>query len=598
MESTDKEIKTNSFYCFCSILICLGIIFTPFNHTKIGELIPTSLTFILSNEDAYSMYIFLFFSLLYFFYKIANHNTKDYKNLLLFFCVYLFINTIVHIHALIISPYLKNADFQLLNGSNALVFNITKKLFPSYSNYFVYCISSTLKQFVSNTTFFSSSFFIIFSLYLFYKDSKRNYMHHFWLSTVISTAFILLFEVIEIMHILGFSWAKDFIKLFFNSIYHIARGMNGWWPPEIQNQIRAVFPEASHFSYWGAVSLMVLLYGMKKENKIISIIEYSLLSFAVLSSDSRTGTALVCGGIISFIALALIANYKQNLKIIITIIVLTTLAILTSAFFLNNYSKLIGLPKENTIQVSNAVSNDKNEQDYEEHSTENNNENNNIVTSYLQSSLGYSKLIGLPKENTIQVSNAVSNDKNEQDYEEHSTENNNENNNIVTSYLQSSLGTLTNINARSNNSRYGMIQAQIDVAKSSILLGVGQELAGYYIANNFPEYTSNNKEVTTWKTHQLEEGPFRNVLPALNEYFYVLSYGGIAALLVRTIPFVILTFFLFLNLIRKKDFSIENVAIISMCLIVIAFGLSNMYIQNYIFIVVFGIALIQLKKIR
>ena len=546
MESTDKEIKTNSFYCFCSILICLGIIFTPFNHTKIGELIPTSLTFILSNEDAYSMYIFLFFSLLYFFYKIANHNTKDYKNLLLFFCVYLFINTIVHIHALIISPYLKNADFQLLNGSNALVFNITKKLFPSYSNYFVYCISSTLKQFVSNTTFFSSSFFIIFSLYLFYKDSKRNYMHHFWLSTVISTAFILLFEVIEIMHILGFSWAKDFIKLFFNSIYHIARGMNGWWPPEIQNQIRAVFPEASHFSYWGAVSLMVLLYGMKKENKIISIIEYSLLSFAVLSSDSRTGTALVCGGIISFIALALIANYKQNLKIIITIIVLTTLAILTSAFFLNNYSKLIGLPKENTIQVSNAVSNDKNEQDYEEHSTENNNENNNIVTSY----------------------------------------------------LQSSLGTLTNINARSNNSRYGMIQAQIDVAKSSILLGVGQELAGYYIANNFPEYTSNNKEVTTWKTHQLEEGPFRNVLPALNEYFYVLSYGGIAALLVRTIPFVILTFFLFLNLIRKKDFSIENVAIISMCLIVIAFGLSNMYIQNYIFIVVFGIALIQLKKIR
>lgn len=576
MESTDKEIKTNSFYCFCSILICLGIIFTPFNHTKIGELIPTSLTFILSNEDAYSMYIFLFFSLLYLFYKIANHKTKDYKNLLVFFCVYLFINTIVHIHALVISPYLKTADFQLLNGSNALVFNITKKLFPSYSNYFVYCISSTLKQFVSNTTFFSSSFFIIFSLYLFYKDSKRNYMHHFWLSTVISTAFILLFEVIEIMHILGFSWAKDFIKIFFNSIYHIARGMNGWWPPEIQNQIRAVFPEASHFSYWGAVSLMVLLYGMKKENKIISIIEYSLLSFAVLSSDSRTGTALVCGGIISFIALALIANYKQNLKIIITIIVLTTLAILTSAFFLNNYSKLIGLPKEDTTLESNLIAKDK--INHKENPSENNTENENIFTSYLQSDV---KSKDRTKNSRTEV---------------YSTENNNANEKIVTSYLQSSLGTITDINARSNNSRYGMMQAQLKIAKFSIFLGVGQELAGYYIANSFPDYTSNNKEVITWKNHQLEEGPFRNVLPALNEYFYVLSYGGIATLLIRTVPFVFLTFFLFLNLIRKKDFSIENITIISMCLIVIAFGLSNMWIQNYIFIVVYSIALTQLKK--
>ena len=576
MESTDKEIKTNSFYCFCSILICLGIIFTPFNHTKIGELIPTSLTFILSNEDAYSMYIFLFFSLLYLFYKIANHKTKDYKNLLVFFCVYLFINTIVHIHALVISPYLKTADFQLLNGSNALVFNITKKLFPSYSNYFVYCISSTLKQFVSNTTFFSSSFFIIFSLYLFYKDSKRNYMHHFWLSTVISTAFILLFEVIEIMHILGFSWAKDFIKIFFNSIYHIARGMNDWWPPEIQNQIRAVFPEASHFSYWGAVSLMVLLYGMKKENKIISIIEYSLLSFAVLSSDSRTGTALVCGGIISFIALALIANYKQNLKIIITIIVLTTLAILTSAFFLNNYSKLIGLPKEDTTLESSLIAKDK--INHKENPSENNTENENIFTSYLQSDV---KSKDRTKNSRTEV---------------YSTENNNANEKIVTSYLQSSLGTITDINARSNNSRYGMMQAQLKIAKFSIFLGVGQELAGYYIANSFPDYTSNNKEVITWKNHQLEEGPFRNVLPALNEYFYVLSYGGIATLLIRTVPFVFLTFFLFLNLIRKKDFSIENITIISMCLIVIAFGLSNMWIQNYIFIVVYSIALTQLKK--
>ncbi len=512
---------TNPIYKICFIFFFLGVLFLPFDDTKLGECLPSYLKIILHNEDAISMYFFLAFVIILFIEEVKQKRLKEYKPILIFFAIYLSLNIILYIHGLIVSPYLESADYSLLKGSNLFLFNITKTISPSISNFTAFAISSTFRQIVSLTTFFMTTYLMVFSFYIFCKHSQIDYMHYIWLSTSISVAYILIFEIIEIAYFMDITKADVIIKKVFNSIYNVANA-HGWWPPELPINIRSIFPEPSYLSYWGTCSLIILLYGFYNENKISSIIEYFLLSFIIFSSNSRTGTMLVFGGLVVFFILNLYRNINKDTLIKIGIIILVTIIALSCAIIFINIA-----PNVNTY------------------------ENKSGKTTF-------------------------------------------------SDFFNTNINSLTKLNERSNNSRYGMIEAELEVFKKYPLLGAGKDLVGTHLINNFPEYTANNMEVNIWEQTQQEEGPFTNISPGLNEYTYTLAYSGILGFLINTMPFIIVSLFLSINFLAYNKTINKNSScfILTTCALIIAFGLSNLWMTNYIYIVIFCIAFTDFMNIR
>ena len=523
---------------FCIILFSLGVFFLPLNNLKIGARLPSICIIFINNENALSMYFFLAFGILYFFYKWHKKELYSYKSIFIFYCIYILASLITHIHGLVISPYLKNADYSLLSSSNLVMFNLVKSIFHDISDFHTFAIISTLKQIISNTTFFSSTFFTVFSFYLFYKETGLDFMHHIWIAVISSVALILIYEVIEFLHVIGMPWAKEAVKKVFSLLYDV-RSSNGWWPPEIQSQIRSVFPEASFFSYWGSAVLLVLIYGIQKENKTISIIEYFGLSFALFATDSRTATALVFGGLIAFCLISLFINIKRYWKVVSIVIVISIISLLLAILFLNNTSSF-------KWQNASPAKIEQNEEIY----------------------------------SSISMDNKIE--------EKQST---------ISKYFDSTVISLTQKNARSNNSRYGMIESQINIFKKHPILGVGKEFVGFYEINHFPDYTADNDEIKIWIQEQANSGPFTSVLPKLNEYFYTLAYSGILGFLVFSGPFIFFTATLFVQILRwRNKIKDQHICCLSLCAVIIAFGISNGWMENYIYILVFSMAFLMVNE--
>lgn len=540
MKSEIKHIRY--FYAICYFLISLGVCLTPFNHTKLGDSIPYFFSSLFYSENAISTYVFTLFCILFFAYKLAIHEIKDYKPILCFFFIFLLINIIIQIHGLLISPFFNmNTDYSVLTGANSMVFNIIKKLAPQKNDFFIFCIASTLKQLYSCSSYFVSTYFFIYSFFLFYKKTGYDYLHQLWICAAITIGLILFYEIIEYSHILGSEDAKHLIKNIFNFIYN-TKSSNGWWPPELLDRIRSLFPEPSYFAYWGSVMVIFLIYGIYYENKIISGLEFLLLSFCIFCTDSRTGTMLLLGSISVFIFLNLFFNFKANLISTTIIAILVIISFIGSVLFLNNS---IGFTWENEYSQPTQVKN-----------IEQKNENKKYDES----------------ETIKNDSSAISN------------------------YIDSTVLSLLDENARSNNARYGLISAQINIFKHHPILGVGKDFIGYHEINAFPPNTENNKEIKTWQTNQKEAGPFINKLPKLNEYTYTLASVGILGFLVYTLPFCFISFLLVVSFLKNKNNCTHHRAIIiSMCASIIAFGMSNGFLENYIYVIVFAIAFLELK---
>ena len=516
-ENNKEQIRPE--YRLCLFFLFIGIVLLPFSDTKLGEFVPGIIRILLSYESSLSMYFFLAFVVTFFIIQIKNKKIKEYKPIFLFYLVYLAINTISYIHGLIISPYLKNADYTLLTGSNLVLFNIVSRVFPSIPNHLNFALFSTAKQMVASTTVFMTTYLMVFSFYLYFKETKLNFLHYVWLATTISVGYILLFEIIEFAYFLDVEWAAPIISKVFNFIYDVA-ATHGWWPPELPSNVRAIFPEPSFFSYLGTASLFILLYGFLNGKKAISLIEYFLLCTAIFASNSRTGTMLVLGGLTVFIILYLYKNINKKALVRICILVIVSALAFACAILFINESTII----------------------------------NNYNSSTADSSIS------------------------------------------VSTYIDTNINSLAHLDERSNNSRYGMIEAEINVLKKYPMLGVGKELIGTHLINSFPSYTNSNYEVNTWKKWQTERGPFTLSIPGLNEYTYTLAYSGLIGFCVNTLPFVLTAFFLFINFIKNKEKRESSADILTMSAIIIAFGISNMWMTNYIYIIVFSCCFATLMK--
>lgn len=301
-------------YKFCRMLIIIGVAFTPFASLQVSW-IPTPIKALLNYENCLSMYPLLLFSIIWMVHTIREHRIREYIPLGVFFIVYSIANMAVTIHGNLIFPYYDIADFSRLEGSERMAFQAISTLFPSNPDYINWIISNTLKTCLTTVTRFYSSYFIVFSIFLFYKKTSFNIIDDIWLGITAILPVLAIYEIFEVAYLVGASWGTTVLKTI-NPLLYEVENSHGWWPPLLwPGQIRSVFAEPSYFSYWGVLCVPFFLRNIHNQNHFwINIIELAFISFTVLGSNSRTGTALLFGVVSVYFIVSLITKQKRVIK--------------------------------------------------------------------------------------------------------------------------------------------------------------------------------------------------------------------------------------------------------------------------------------------
>ena len=166
-------------------------------------------------------------------------------------------------------------------------------------------------------------------------------------------------------------------------------------------------------------------------------------------------------------------------------------------------------------------------------------------------------------------------------------------------YVQdaSTISSLSKKDRRSNNQRYGVMKADLDIFKENPLLGIGQGLRTPYVLNHLDEDTLNGAEVKMWIENIKNKGLINISIPMLGEYTSRLSETGIISFVLFMGPIVLLLVRLFIYVFKNpKDIWIIffTIAYIESLLTGIGTTLNELY---YFWILLgFGYALVYTRN--
>ncbi|WP_295285463.1 O-antigen ligase family protein [Veillonella sp.] len=169
--------------------------------------------------------------------------------------------------------------------------------------------------------------------------------------------------------------------------------------------------------------------------------------------------------------------------------------------------------------------------------------------------------------------------------------------NQISSYGENNITSLSKKSSRSNNQRYGVMKADLNIFIENPLLGIGQGLRTPYVLNHLDEDTLNNTEVKMWINNIKNKGLINISIPMLGEYTSRLSETGIISFVLFMAPILLLLFRLLKYIIQnsKDTFVIFfTIAYIECLLTGIGTTLNELY---YFWILLgFGYALVYVKN--
>lgn len=167
-------------------------------------------------------------------------------------------------------------------------------------------------------------------------------------------------------------------------------------------------------------------------------------------------------------------------------------------------------------------------------------------------------------------------------------------NNVV-----NTIKSVTNPTARSNVSRYGYINATIKIWNNNLFLGTGKDYLGTYISEEMNDLNNISSEMETWIETQKAIGPLNNAYPNLNEYTTSLASGGIIGFIlsVSLLGYICIQY---LIIIVKRKTLIDNysILVISMLAVVIAWGMNNYFMVNYLFVISLSLGLCDIYRLK
>ena len=517
-------------------LIGLSFIFVIF------PVIPMSLRigFLGGEFSAKASFYTLFICLVYSVW-LKRHSLRQYHlywKELLYIALLGFSIAVSLVHGLINFPY-----YDLVPGTNymnhkleaiiQLIFN------ESVSEYTLSVIHFCFRALKNSLTQLIFTFGFSYLIFYWYKNRSETILKIVSKGSLISASLVVIFGVIELFYFGKQQWALSLLT-YIRPIVHAIEINNTWWPPLFwpELQFRSLFPEPSFLGIYTVITIPFIwsIIFTSKNKKLVglSFIILLLLEMITLLANSRTATVFL---IIDYILLvfALCIQFR-NKKFIINTVLVTLIGLLA---FVGNI-----VYTSNVFYVQDAS------------------------TKSINTTSTTSKNIS-----TQQVANEI------------------------TSYGENNIKSLSKKGGRSNNQRYGVMKADLDIFKENPLLGIGQGLRTPYVLNHLDEDTLNGTEVKMWIENIKNKGLINISIPMLGEYTSRLSETGIMSFVLFMAPILLLLFRLLKYIIQnsKDTFVIFfTIAYIECLLTGIGTTLNELY---YFWILLgFGYALVYVKN--
>ena len=319
-------------------------------------------------------------------------------------------------------------------------------------------------------------------IFYWYKNRSETILKIVSKGSLISATLVVVFGVIELFYFDKQQWALSLLT-YIRPIVHAIEINNTWWPPLFwpELQFRSLFPEPSFLGIYAVITIPFIwsIIFTSKSKKLVgsSLIILLLLEMITLLANSRTATVLLIIDHI-LLVLALCIQFK-NKKFVIHTVLVTLVGLLA---FIGNI-----VYTSNVLYVQDA-------------STKSINTTSSTIKNI----------------STQQVANEIS------------------------SYGENNVKSLSKKSSRSNNQRYGVMKADLDIFKENPLLGVGQGLRTPYVLNHLDEDSLNNTEVKMWIDNVKNKGLINISIPMLGEYTSRLSETGIISFVLFMGPIVFL----------------------------------------------------------
>lgn len=460
-------------------LIGLSFIFVIF------PVIPMSLRigFLGGEFSAKASFYTLFICLVYSVW-LKRHSLRQYHlywKELVYIALLGFSITVSLVHGLINFPY-----YDLVPGTHyinhkleAIIQFIFNETASEYTLSVIHFCFRVLKNSLTQLIFTFGFSYLIFYLY---KNRSETILKIVSKGSLISATLVVVFGVIELFYFDKQQWALSLLT-YIRPIVHAIEINNTWWPPLFWSafQIRSLFPEPSFLGIYSVITIPFIwnIVFTSKSKKLVgsSLIILLLLEMITLLANSRTATVLL---IIDHILLVLVLCIQfKNKKFVIHTVLVTLVGLLA---FIGNI-----VYTSNVLYVQDA-------------STKSINTTSSTIKNI----------------STQQVANEIS------------------------SYGENNVKSLSKKSSRSNNQRYGVMKADLDIFKENPLLGVGQGLRTPYVLNHLDEDSLNNTEVKMWIDNVKNKGLINISIPMLGEYTSRLSETGIISFVLFMGPIVFL----------------------------------------------------------
>ena len=201
-------------------------------------------------------------------------------------------------------------------------------------------------------------------IYLYIKRNFDEYWEYINFAVIISSLIVILVTVIEVLYYYGNSYAKDLLVTI-TPYFHVIKISDGWWPPLLwdKQQIRSIFAEPSHIGNYMAF-IIPFIWGKflssnsKKYKVFYSIYSFSLATIVFLS-QARTANA-VFFVLLTLLFMWSIFIHRIFIKKVISIIVISFIALMISINIINGMSVDINNSHVDNLQVEKYLDNNLN----------------------------------------------------------------------------------------------------------------------------------------------------------------------------------------------------------------------------------------------
>lgn len=360
------------------------------------------------------------------------------------------------------------------------------------------------------------TFGLSYLIFCWYHNHWKTAIRITILASICSFIPVIIYGFVELFHMLKYKEATD-ILITINPLLHDIRSNDTWWPPLLweKAQFRSVLAEPSYLGIYGAFILPIIWCATFISTKLLSkfflLSAIFLLSTLLFLAQARTASILLLGELILLVVLSIYLRNKDSLIKGVSMILITALSFYSSNIIIMKIQEL-----EKVQILSNTV-------------IENNTD--------------------LIEDNTTNIKNIDSNVNMESS---------------VKGYINDNVLSVVG-NKRSNNARFGIMLADINIGIEHPIFGVGDGLRNAYIPDYIPQSSINNYEIKMWINNMKEKGILKSGFPQLGEYSSRFSQNGVVGIIIFLVPAFILLF----RLIKKSYLGNKNERIVYGTIIIV-----------------------------